>query len=67
MRIKEDEQFRTLSDKFNVAAELYRKQVEKLQRENPNIRISTDSLILDTLRSSNSKVVTINGMVEVEK
>ena len=67
MRIKEDEQFRTLSAKFNVAAELYRKQVEKLQRENPNIRISTDSLILDTLRSSNSKVVTINGMVEVEK
>ena len=63
MRIKEDEQFRTMIDKFNVAAELYRKQIDKLQRENPNIRISTDTLILDTLRAPNSKVININGMV----
>ncbi len=45
-RLKEDERYRALEDKFSVAAELYRQQVERLQRDNPNIRITVDTQIL---------------------
>jgi hypothetical protein len=64
-RLKEDERYRALEEKFSVAAELYRQQVDRLQRENPGIRISTEGQILEVLRAANSRISISGGVVQV--
>lgn len=56
-----------MEDKFNIAADIYRHQIEQLQRDNPNIKINLTSDILQVLKASSSRVGVINGIVEVEK
>lgn len=65
--MKEDERYRVMEDKFNIAADIYRHQIEQLQRDNPNIKINLTSDILQVLKASSSRVGVINGIVEVEK
>jgi hypothetical protein len=69
LRLKEDEQYTILSEKFRVAAELYRRQIEQLRRDNPSLSISFDDQILETLRMANTRVTDINaaGAVQIEK
>ncbi len=54
-----------MEDKFNIAADIYRHQIEHLQRDNPNIRINFTTDILQVLKTSSSRVGLINGIVEV--
>ena len=65
LRTREDERCRVLEEKFGVAADLYRQQIEQLQRDNPNLRISFASQVLDVLRASNTRVNVGNGIVEI--
>jgi len=65
--MKEDERYRVMEDKFNIAADIYRHQIEQLQRDNPNIKINLTTDILQVLKASSSRVGVINGIVEVEK
>lgn len=67
MRLKEDERYRVMEDKFNIAADMYRHQIEQLQRDNPNIKINFTNDILQVLKTSGSRVGLFNGIVEVEK
>jgi hypothetical protein len=41
--------------------------VERLQRDNPNIRIVVDTQILEALRASNTRVTVSGGVVQIEK
>jgi hypothetical protein len=65
LRLKEDDRYRAMEDKFNIAADIYRHQIEQLQRDNPNIRINFTTDILQVLKTSSSRVGIINGIVEV--
>jgi uncharacterized FlaG/YvyC family protein len=50
-----------------MAAEIYRQQIDRIQRENPNIRITADTQILESLRASNTRVSISGGVVQIEK
>jgi hypothetical protein len=41
--------------------------VDRIQRENPNIRVTADTEILDLLRSSNTRVNISGGVMQIEK
>lgn len=60
---KAKEDYAKLRQQFAVGAQLYRSQIERLKRENPNLRIDVDKNLLDLLSSERVTIDRIDGGV----
>ena len=55
--------YNKLKEKFNVAVNLYRSQIDRFGRDNPSLRVETDKNLIDLLENDRVTVDRIDGGV----
>ena len=67
-RVKTEQNYNRLKDQFGVAVGIFQAQLEKIKRENPNIRIDTDAKIFEILKDQQIQVYkTAGDIVHLER
>ena len=69
LRTKEDELYVSMQEKLRYSQDLFRFEMEQLQKANPGLNFPAKSKILEILSASNTKVGKVNasGMIEIER
>ena len=67
-RRKMEEDYTRLRDQFGVAVGIFQGQLERIKRENPNIRIDTDPKVFEILKDQRIQVYkTAGDIVHLER
>jgi hypothetical protein len=66
-RINQDRRYVEIEEKFSLASDIYKQQLEKIKLQNPGLRIDIDDEIFSVLRSSNSAAFRVGDVIQIEK
>lgn len=66
-KIRQNRKYAEMEEKFALAGEIYRSQLEKIKMQNPGVRISADDQILSMLGTGNTSVIKVGDVIQVEK
>ena len=56
-----------MEEKFTIASDIYRQQIDKIKKMNPNVRIEGEDKIFSVLKASNSSVTRVSDVIHVER
>ena len=62
-RRKMEDDYMRLKEQFAAAASIYQNQIEKIRKDNPNLRIDVDTRLFDMLREQKLAVFKLAGDV----
>lgn len=66
-RVAQEKRYTEMEEKFSLAAEIYRQQLERIKMQNPGLRVDIDDQIFSVLRSSSSSASRVGDVIQVEK
>lgn len=56
-----------MEEKFSLAGEIYRQQLERIKAQNPGMRLQVDDHIFSVLRSPTTSAYRVGDVIQVEK
>ncbi len=66
-RVNQEKKYTDMEEKFSLAGEIYKQQLDKIKSQNPGMRIDIDDQIFSVLKKSTSSAYRVGDVIQIEK